>query len=155
MTTAVRQDPVILDAARHRIEDLVCDTPGGREGELSFDKPWEVRAFAMAVAGHQNGQFAWDEFQRSLVASIGTWEGTGGQSTSEWSYYVHWVNALESVMTRAGALPASSLDDRTSTVLSTQANANHHEAHHEPIAIDPARARTKGPEHIKDIGEKS
>lgn len=139
MTTAVRQDPVMLDASRHLVEELVGNTPGGRDGEMSFSEPWEIRAFAMAVASYQNGDFAWEEFQGSLIASIDAWELDGGSATSEWSYYAHWVNALEVVMARSGALPTAALDERTSTILAMPAATNHHGAHYEPIAIDPAQ----------------
>lgn len=139
MSTAVRTSSADVEAARRLVEDLVCDTPGGREGELSFEEPWEIRAFAMAVAGHQAGRFTWDEFQAALIASIDEWEAAGGTATSHWSYYVHWLTALEVVMARSGDLPRASLDERTSHVLATTATANHHAPHHDPIAIDPAR----------------
>lgn len=37
-------------------------------------------------------------------------------------------------------LSEADLDDRTKAVLATPRNANHHEAHREPIAIDSAVA---------------
>lgn len=131
----------MLESARRLVEDLVCDTPGGREGEMAFEEPWEIRAFAIAVAAHRAGHFHWDQFQSALVASIEKWEAAGGSSQDgSWSYYTHWVTALEIVMANAGALPVGDLDDRTASVLATTATANHHEAHHDPIAIDPAIA---------------
>ena len=39
-----------------------------------------------------------------------------------------------------GLLSEADLDERTRTVLATPRNANHHEAHREPVAIDPAVA---------------
>jgi hypothetical protein len=39
----------------------------------------------------------------------------------------------------SGALSEAALDQRTREVLQTPKNANHHEAHREPVAIDPAR----------------
>lgn len=38
----------------------------------------------------------------------------------------------------SGLLPEAHLDDRTKAVLATPRNANHHEAHREPVAVDPA-----------------
>jgi hypothetical protein len=43
------------------------------------------------------------------------------------------------VLAGNGLLTEAHLDDRTKSVLATPRTANHHEAHREPIAIDPAR----------------
>ena len=129
---AFRQDTTELGDARRRVEALV-----GPGEQRSFNEPWELRAFAMAVAAYHNGQYEWSEFQLSLVDSIKTWEAEGG--TEPWSYYEHWLDALETVLAGNGALSDAVLDDRTKSVLSTPKNANHHEAHREPVAVDPAR----------------
>ena len=134
---AFRQDASELGDARRRVETLVCDLPGGGDAERSFDQPWEVRAFAMAVAAYHSGQYEWSEFQLSLIGSIKKWETDGG--TEPWSYYEHWLEALETVLAGNGALSDAQLDDQTRAVLATPRNANHHEAHREPVAVDPAR----------------
>ncbi len=134
---AFRQDATELGDARRRVESLVCDLPGGSDSERSFDHPWEVRAFAMAVAAYHSGQYEWSEFQLSLIGSIKRWETDGG--TEPWSYYEHWLEALETVLAGNGALSDAVLDDQTRAVLATPKNANHHEAHREPVAVDPAR----------------
>jgi nitrile hydratase accessory protein len=127
-----------LGEARRRVQDLVYGLPGG-DGEASFREPWELRAFALAVAAYHAGQYEWSEFQLSLIASIRRWEAEGGEEGSEpWSYYEHWLTALETVLAGSGLLSEADLDDRTREVLATPRNANHHEAHREPIAIDPA-----------------
>ena len=38
-----------------------------------------------------------------------------------------------------GALSDADLDDATKAVLATPRNKGHHEAHREPVAVDPAR----------------
>ena len=104
--------------------------------QRTFDEPWELRAFAMAVAAYHEGQYEWSEFQLSLIDSIKQWEdGAGGEP---WNYYEHWLNALETVLAANGALSDAALDDRTREVLATPRNANHHEAHREPVAVSPA-----------------
>ncbi|NMI02024.1 nitrile hydratase accessory protein [Pseudonocardia acidicola] len=133
----VRTDATELGDARRRVEQLVCDLPGGGAGDRSFEQPWELRAFAMAVAAYHSGQYEWSEFQLSLIDSIKKWESEGGQEP--WSYYEHWLTALETMLAGNGALSDSALDERTKAVLATGRNANHHEAHREPVAIDPAR----------------
>lgn len=137
--TGFRPDATELDDARCRVEALVCDLPQ-RPGEKSFEEPWELRAFAMAVAAHDSGQYEWPEFQRSLIESIRKWEAEGGDAeATPWSYYEHWLTALETVLADHGALPDAALDDRTREVLATPRAKNHHEPHYEPVAIDPAR----------------
>jgi nitrile hydratase accessory protein len=134
--TGFRTDATELGDARRRVEALVSGMPGG-PGERSFEHPWELRAFAMAVAAYHNGQYEWSEFQLSLIESIRRWEeGDGGEP---WSYYEHWLTALETVLAGSGALSEAALDQRTKAVLATPRTANHHEAHREPVAIDPAR----------------
>ena len=92
---AFRQDATELGDARRRVEALV-----GPDGQRSFEHPWELRAFAMAVAAYHNGQYEWSEFQLSLIDSIKRWETDGG--TEPWSYYEHWLEALESVLAGNG-----------------------------------------------------
>jgi nitrile hydratase accessory protein len=124
--------------ARRRVETLIAGTPGG-DGEASFREPWELRAFALAVAAYHAGQYEWSEFQLSLIESIRRWEADGAPEGSEpWSYYEHWLTALETVLAGNGLLSEADLDERTRAVLATPRNANHHEAHREPVAIDPA-----------------
>jgi nitrile hydratase accessory protein len=134
--TGMRPDATDLGDARRRVEALVCDLPGGGSAERAFDQPWELRAFAMAVAAYHNGKYEWSEFQLSLIDSIKRWEdGDGGEP---WSYYEHWVEALESVLADNGVLSDAALDERTRAVLAVPRNANHHEAHREPVAVSPA-----------------
>ncbi len=73
----------------------------------------------MAVAAYHNGQYEWSEFQLSLIDAIKQWEqGDGGEP---WSYYEHWLTALETVLAGTGALSEAALDERTRAVLATPA----------------------------------
>lgn len=132
--TGFRTGTSELGDARRRVESLVCDLP---EERRPFAHPWEVRAFAMAVAAYHNGQYEWADFQLSLIDSIRRWEA--GDGAEPWSYYERWLEALETVLAGTGALSDATLDDRTKVVLATPRNTGHHEAHPEPVAIDPAR----------------
>lgn len=129
-----RQDATELGDARRRVEKLLCDMPQADKG---FDEPWELRAFAMAVAAYHEGHYEWSEFQLSLIDSIKQWEdGSGGEP---WNYYEHWLNALETVLASNGALSDPvALDHRTGEVLATPRNANHHRPRREPVAVSPA-----------------
>jgi nitrile hydratase accessory protein len=92
----------------------------------------------MAVAAYHNGQYEWSEFQLSLIESIRQWERSGSDPEDEpWSYYEHWLTALETVLAGSGLLSESMLDERTKSVLATPRNANHQRAHPEPVAVDP------------------
>jgi len=127
-----RQDATELGDARRRVEALVSGMPGE---SAPFEQPWELRAFAMAVAAYHAGQYEWSEFQLSLIDSIKRWEADDGGEP--WSYYEHWLTALETVLAGNGALSDADLDDATKAVLATPPNKGHHEAHREPVAVDP------------------
>jgi len=130
-----RPDATELGDARRRVEALVTAMPTG--AQPAFEHPWELRAFAMAVAAYDNGLYEWSEFQLSLIESIKAWESAGG--AEPWSYYEHWLTALETVLAGTGALSEAALDERTRAVLATPRTANHHAAHRDPVAVDPAR----------------
>ena len=133
----MRPDASELGDARRRVEALVRELPVS-SGDRAFDQPWELRAFAMAVAAYHAGQYEWSEFQLSLSDSIRRWEN--GEGREPWSYYEHWLEALETVLAGNGVLSDASLEERTRTTLATPRNTGHHEAHREPVAIDPARS---------------
>lgn len=125
-------------AERLEVEKLVCDLPGRRPADSAFTHPWEIRAFALAVTAHKEGRIRWDDFQAALADSIKRWEDSVDDlGDSSWSYYHHWVDALERVL--KDNLNQEALEDKTRKVLDTPANRNHHKAILEPIAIDPGR----------------
>ncbi|QII00251.1 nitrile hydratase accessory protein [Rhodococcoides fascians A21d2] len=140
MTTSIRPDTTELGDARRRVEKLVCSLPDVPDGSTAFTAPWEIRAFAMAVAAYDARQFEWSEFQLSLIESIKYWETHESASDdANWSYYEHWLNALETRLSGSGLLSDADLDERTTTVLATPPDRDHHQAHLEPVRVDPAR----------------
>lgn len=132
-----------ISRARAAVEQLVCGLPGVNPSEMSFEHPWEIRAFGMAVAAHERLGFDWSLFQHALITSIQAWE-RAGHDAAQWSYYEHWVTALETVMTSVGVIDGGELDAHTADVLAVPPNRGHHDAHTEPIAIDPARPHSHG-----------
>lgn len=68
-----------------------------KSGELVFHDNWERRAFAMAVALAESGQYEWPEFQRQLIATIGTAEMEDPQNPSH-DYYESWLQSLEKIL---------------------------------------------------------
>jgi nitrile hydratase accessory protein len=83
--------------------------PPRDNGELVFTRPWESRAFGMAVTLHDAGVFSWPQFQAALIARILEWEST---RTGSWSYYQHWLGALEDVLADAGAVRTDEITER-------------------------------------------
>ena len=128
---------------REDLEPLLMELPHQEAlrpegGDVSFETAWEIRAFALAVAAHQSGQYEWPRFQQALIESIQRWEQSG--SDTPWRYYDRWLEALESLMTEAGVVAPEEVEHRTRTVLATPRDAGHHRAHREPVAVDPARS---------------
>ncbi len=132
--TGARPDATEVGDARRRVEELVCGIPGA--GEQPFDQPWELRAFAMAVAAYHEGHYEWSEFQLSLIESIRRWES--GEAGEPWSYYEHWLHALETVLSGKGLLSEAAIDDETKAVLAVPRNANHQKAQRDPVAVSAA-----------------
>lgn len=159
MTSQALPDPrtssVDLELQRKAVTALVCGMPGGDPDHLGFQHPWEIRAFALAVAAHRELNFDWSLFQQALITEISAWENehqaqrstsapSGAAREEGWSYYEHWVAALEAVLATAGLTSRDELDRQTRDVMAIPPNRNHHEAHTRPIAVDPARPTSIG-----------
>lgn len=125
---------------RRAVEALVSGLPGARDGDRSFTEPWEIRAFALAVTAHQRGRFEWSAFQAALIESISGWESDAPDlEKTEWSYYEHWLAALEHVLVDVGDVEPSALAQRVEEVLATPPGRDHQTARLDPVAVDPAR----------------
>lgn len=94
--------------------------PPRSNGELVFAEPWESRAFAMAVALCDAGQFTWREFQEALITRIARHDA----DSSQWSYYRHWLEALEDVLADRGAVPRDDVSTRATEL-------SHRPSHHD------------------------
>lgn len=79
-----------------------------------FRAPWEAHAFAMALALHEKGLFAWSEWSAMLGEEIKQAQAAGDPDTGE-TYYRHWLATLERMVAEKGAA-------------STQALAQHYRA---------------------------
>ena len=132
----------MADDGRARVEHLLLGLPHQEairpaNGEVAFETAWEIRAFALAVAAHEDGRYDWTEFQEALVTSINRWEESGQQTP--WRYYDRWLEAFEEVLGRTGVVTPAEVDERTAVVLTTPRDADHQRAHREPVAIDARR----------------
>ncbi len=99
--------------------------PHDAEGPV-FGAPWEAQAFALALALHEGGVFAWPEFATALTAAIraatrAAQDGGNSDSNSNSDsdsdtgitgsdhYYHHWLDALESLVLSKGLSSAEQL----------------------------------------------
>jgi nitrile hydratase accessory protein len=93
--------------AARRAADAVPSIPRDSEGPV-FSEPWEAQAFAMALALHERGLFAWPEWAATLAAEIKRAQAAGDPDTGE-TYYYHWLNALERLVTEKGVTNTQTL----------------------------------------------
>ena len=80
-----------------------------KNGELVFEEPLEGRVFGMAVALHDHRLYAWEEFQRQLIAQISHAEAHGDGSR----YYERWLASFERLLADKGLVTPEELEDRT------------------------------------------
>jgi nitrile hydratase accessory protein len=98
--------------------------PPRSNGELVFAEPWESRAFAMAVALNQADAFTWQRFQAALIARIARWEGAADER-AQWSYYHHWLGALQDVLSDVDAVRSDEVITRADS-LALRASGHDH-----------------------------
>jgi nitrile hydratase accessory protein len=92
------------------INQAIAAVPGiprGTEGPV-FREPWEAEAFAMTVALHERGLFAWSEWTAVLADEIKRAQAKGDPDTGE-TYYRHWLAALERIVAEKGVTDAAAL----------------------------------------------
>lgn len=88
--------------------------PPRRNGELTFESPWQGRAFGLGVALCERGLYAWDEFQRRLIAAVAA--DTAGDGGAE-AYYREWITALEQLLVEKGVVTLDEVDRRGKALL--------------------------------------
>ena len=91
--------PIERETAR-RATEAIPGIPHDVEGPV-FREPWEAHAFAMTLALHAAGLFAWTEWAAMLGAQIRKAQSAGDPDTGE-TYYHHWLAALERMVAEKG-----------------------------------------------------
>jgi nitrile hydratase accessory protein len=86
----------------------VPDLPRDAHGPV-FRAPWEAHAFALAVALQQRALFSWSEWATVLADEIKRAQAAGDPDTGS-TYYRHWLNALERIVTEKGMADATALE---------------------------------------------
>jgi nitrile hydratase accessory protein len=117
-------------AERRDIERLIRELPGAgkvrrEEGALSFHQPWEVRTLGIVVQMHEQGHFAWSEFQSELVDVIAEWEALAANERPVWSYYACWQQAAERLVEKKTVLAHGEFDQRAEEFLSGKRTPPH------------------------------
>ena len=62
-----------------------------------FNAPWEAHAFAMTLKLHERGVFTWAEWAAALSRAIAAAQAGGDADLGD-TYYRHWLDALESLV---------------------------------------------------------
>jgi nitrile hydratase accessory protein len=78
------------------LEAVPC-LPRDAAGEPVFSEPWQARAFALTLALHDRGAYAWFEWAEALGDEIAR-DPSEGQT----AYYRAWLRALESLLAARG-----------------------------------------------------
>ena len=96
-----------------------------RNGQLTFDAPWESRAFGLAVALAEAGLIEWSEFRGRLIEEVGRWEREHPDGHG-WSYYESWLAALEALLTERSLVGPGELAARAGAVAHERAHDHQH-----------------------------
>jgi nitrile hydratase accessory protein len=93
--------------------------PTDRDGDgPTFDRPWQARAFALAVALSEERGGGWDPFQTRLVEEVergGDDTGRGREESDPegCGYYDRWLDALERLVVEEELATEAELRERT------------------------------------------
>lgn len=95
---------------------IQAGAPQDDAGAPVFDEPWQAQAFAITVALHAAGHFAWTEWAEYLGREIK--KGDPATETPQASYYRCWLAALEKIVADKGLSSADELQARKASWLS-------------------------------------
>ncbi len=112
-----------------RAAESVPGMPRDASGPV-FRAPWEAHAFAMALALHEKGLFAWSEWSAMLGEEIKKAQAAGDPDTGE-TYYHHWLATLERMVAEKGAASAQALEQ----YYEAWEHAMHRTPHGKPIEL--------------------
>lgn len=73
-----------------------------------FAAPWQAQAFALVLALHERGLFAWGEWASALADAIRGAQAAGDADLGD-TYWHHWLAALERIVVDKGLAGADGL----------------------------------------------
>jgi nitrile hydratase accessory protein len=123
------ESPSIDPKAARRAAEALPGIPRDANGPV-FRAPWEAHAFAMALALHEKGLFAWTEWSAMLGEEIKKAQAAGDPDTGE-TYYHHWLATLERMVAAKGATSAHALEQH----YQAWKRAMHRTPHGKPIEL--------------------
>ena len=95
-----------------------------------FAEPWQAQAFALAVKLSEQGHFTWKEWADALADELKAAEARGEPDDGS-QYYLHWVAALERLVTTTGLTDSPALLARKEA----WADAYRHTPHGKPVVL--------------------
>jgi nitrile hydratase accessory protein len=105
--------------------------PRDEEGPV-FREPWEAQVFSMTLHLHTQGSFTWQEWTARLGAEIKAARERGDADLGG-TYYLHWLAALEGLLSDKGIVPEG-LRRRRKAQWAAAARAT---PHGRPIVLGP------------------
>ena len=78
--------------------------PRDEDGPV-FREPWHAEVFAITLSLHASGHFTWAEWAEYLGVSIAAAKARGEVDLGD-TYYLHWLDALESILSAKGMVGA-------------------------------------------------
>ena len=97
-----------------------------------FTEPWQAQAFAMTLALHERGLFTWAQWAQALGEAIARAQSRGDPDRGD-TYWQHWLDALEQLVTTAGAGSVDELHRHREA----WDRAAHRTPHGAPIELQP------------------
>lgn len=103
-------DPRAAGSAFSELRDTLPQLLRDDEGPV-FRAPWEAQAFAMTLTLYERGLFSWKEWADALAQAISNAQAAGDPDTGE-NYYLHWLDALETITRQKGLVTGELLAQR-------------------------------------------
>ena len=135
MTQGMAHDATHNNAGHRMNPNDIMAMPGlphNSDGPV-FTAPWQAQAFAMTLALHEKGVFTWPEWATALSTAIRAAQDAGDPDLGN-TYYVHWTNALESLIVNKGLGNAEQIH----ALEHAWANAAERTPHGRPIELSTA-----------------
>lgn len=101
------------DADRPGQDTLEALIAGDADRELTFEAPWQARAFGVALALRDGGTVEWAEFQDRFIDAVQATDPDRMQADVEAVYYERWLETVEELLVEQGVVDAAELDRRT------------------------------------------
>lgn len=116
-----------IDAAMAAVDEAVEPAEG-----VTFDAPWQARAFGVAVALHEREGRDFSRFQERFVERIQSTDPEAMQDGVEATYYERWLEALEELLVEEGLVSEAELDRRAAAFTEGERDAAE-------FVVDPGR----------------